>query len=128
VPQSLGRVLVVEDEPDILTLVVKHLRSNGFIADDFTDPVTALAHFKNNSMNYSVVLTDIRMPDMNGFELAHEIQKIRPDIKIVLMTAFEITHEDLQTILPIIKYDEIIRKPFKLVEICTTVRKQINAD
>ena len=71
------------------------------------------------------MLSDVRMPDMTGLELAVEIRKIKPEIKFVLMTAFELSPEDLHNLLPSIRYDDLIHKPFKLVEICTAIKRQL---
>lgn len=120
-----GRIMVVDDEPDLLRLVELYLRSWGFTVDGFGDPVRALEHFKDNHEQYLLVLTDVNMPNMTGFELATALLKIKPMIKIVIMTAFDITPRDLETLLPIVKYDDLLIKPFKLVEICTAVKRQL---
>jgi two-component system cell cycle sensor histidine kinase/response regulator CckA len=120
-----GRIMVVEDEPDLLRMVEIYLRRWGFTVDGFNNPLEALANFKNNHEQYSLVLTDVRMPDMTGFELATALLKIKPAIKIVIMTAFDVMPRDLETLLPIIKYDDLLIKPFRLVEICNAVKKQL---
>jgi hypothetical protein len=56
------------------------------------------------------------------------MRKTRPDIKIVIMTAFEMVAEDLKPSLPTIKRDDIVQKPFKLVQICTAVKRQLKID
>lgn len=56
------------------------------------------------------------MPHMSGLELAQNLLQIRPDMKIVLMTAFEIYPMELKTGLPILKHTDILKKPFRLVE------------
>jgi CheY-like chemotaxis protein len=63
------------------------------------------------------------MPEMTGLEFAQKLQE-KPEIKIVLMTSFELTDE-LVASLPVVRYGEIIRKPFQLVGICNAVRKQL---
>lgn len=69
----MARVLIVEDEADLLHSIKKGLTRNGFDVDGFDDPLEALAKFKPNS--YDVLLVDIRMPKMNGFELYRAIKK-----------------------------------------------------
>jgi DNA-binding NtrC family response regulator len=117
--------MAIDDEPDILSLVMQYLKHWGFDVDGFNDPLQALAHFKNNHERYWLVLTDIRMPSMTGFELATALAKIKPAIKIVLMTAFELTPRDLETLMPVVRYDELLIKPFRLVEVCTAVKRQL---
>jgi DNA-binding NtrC family response regulator len=117
--------MVVEDEPDILRLVEIYLTRWGFLVDAFTDPINALAHFKLNISAYSLVLSDVRMPGINGVELAQKLLELSPTIKVVLMTAFDILDEELKANLPMIKQIDILRKPFKLLQVCTAVKKQL---
>lgn len=123
--QDRPRILVVEDEEDLLRMVEIYLLRWGFAVDGFTRPAEALEHFERNPSIYSLVLTDIRMPDMTGLELAERVHKIKPDIKVILMTAFDLSPKDLETTLPIVKYSSILFKPFKLAEICNAVKKQL---
>ena len=120
-----ARVLVVEDEGDILSLILGHLRQNGFAPKGFTDPLDALEEFRSDPEGYSVVLTDISMPRLTGIALAQALLQINPRIKIALMTAHEVVDEDRD--LEVAKTEEIIRKPFKLSEICTRVKKYVAA-
>ena len=66
---SKESVLVVDDEPDIVNLIKQSLQKNGLEVSAFTDPVMALEHFEVNHKNCSLILSDIRMPGMNGYEL-----------------------------------------------------------
>jgi CheY-like chemotaxis protein len=59
-------------------------------------------HFQNNASEYSLILTDLRMPGMSGAELAKRAKKIRPDIKLMIMTAFEVDR-DVRKALPSIE-------------------------
>jgi CheY-like chemotaxis protein len=123
---SSHRIMVVDDEQDLLRMVEMYLKSWKFEVDGFTDPVAALAFFQENPSSFSLVLTDVRMPHMTGLELAQHLLRIRPDVKIMLMTAYQIDSLDLQSTLPIVRYEDILRKPFRLVEICNAVKKQLS--
>ena len=79
----------------------------------FTNPVLAVEHFRNNAANYDIVVTDIRMPQMNGFEVARAVKEIKPDIKLAFITAFEINKSEFEKVLPSIKADAFIKKPVK---------------
>jgi DNA-binding NtrC family response regulator len=122
------RLMVVDDEKDILTIVMRWLKRWGFAADGFSDPVAALGHFQHNSTLYSIVISDVRMAGMSGIELASHVLRINPDIKIILMTAYELDQQDLATTLPVIKLEDILKKPFKLIEVCKAVKKQLAVD
>jgi len=64
--------------------------------------MAALEHFSTNAPRYSLIITDVRMPTMSGSELANHAKKIRPDIKVLVMTAYEVDKE-LQKLLPLYK-------------------------
>jgi DNA-binding NtrC family response regulator len=111
-------VLIVDDELDIVAIFRQALLRQGYTVFGFSDPILALEHFKINAKEYQLVITDIRMPKMNGFELAAKIKAIKPDARIIFMSAFEIG--DLEFSLTSIKITDFIRKP---VDIGTLVQK-----
>ena len=114
-------VLVVDDEPDILKVVEIALIRWGYSVDAFTDPDRALKQFKNCPSKYSLIITDVRMPNMSGVEFARRAQKIRPDIKVLVMTAFEVDSE-LKVALPSIERG-FLQKPFRTAEVCAAVKR-----
>jgi len=114
-PQS---ILVVDDELDIVIIFRQALSKQGYSVFGFTDPALALEHFKLNAKNYRLVITDVRMPHMSGLELAASIKAIKPDAKIVLMSAFEIG--DLEFSMSRAKINDFFRKP---IDIRTLVQK-----
>lgn len=121
----MNRIMIVDDEPDLLRMIEMYLKAWGFDVDTFSDPIKALAHFQTNPTLYSLVLTDIRMPGMSGLELAQHILRIKPDVKIMLMTAYEMSSADLQHTLPMVTHKDIMRKPFRLKQICEGVKRQL---
>jgi CheY-like chemotaxis protein len=86
------RILVVDDEPDLILVFRTVLKEEGFKVDSFTDPKLALSNFKANL--YDLVVLDITMPGMNGFQLYREIKKIDLKVKICFLTASELYYED----------------------------------
>jgi two-component SAPR family response regulator len=117
-----GSVLVLDDEFDLSMLVKQILRRDNFKnVFAFTDPMLALEHFKINYKDYSLIISDIRMPIMNGFEFVREARKINPKVKILLMTAFEINDKEFARVLPNPKIDGLIRKPTSAKQILKTV-------
>jgi DNA-binding NtrC family response regulator len=111
--------LIVDDEQDIAEILMHLLEKNGFKVCGFSDPLKALEHFISNPRDYGVVVSDIRMPHMTGFELVRKIKDIKPEIKIILMTAFEINNSEFKKVLPNTKVDGFLQKPVraeKLVE------------
>jgi len=118
------RILLVDDEQDIVTVLAEMLKSARFDVDYFTDPATALEHFNRHYVDYSLVLSDIKMSSTDsGIELAIAMHRARPDIVIVLMTAFDI---EVYNLPPFIKKQDVIKKPFGKKELLETVRRQLN--
>lgn len=115
---SAHSILVVDDELDIVLIFKQALSRRGYTVFGFTDPLLALEHFKLNSSDYGLVITDVRMPRMSGFELAANIKVIKPDAKVVFMSAFEVS--DLEFSMPGVKINDFLRKP---VNVKTLVRR-----
>jgi two-component system response regulator ChvI len=106
-------VLLIDGDKDILTVLKLSLELKGMNIHCFTNPVLAVEHFKNNAANYDIVVTDIRMPQMNGFEVARVVKEIRQDIKLAFITAFEMNKSEFEKVLPSTKVNAFITKPVK---------------
>jgi DNA-binding NtrC family response regulator len=117
--------LVVDDELDIVESIKIWLQKRGFDVQGFTNPLLALEYFKNNCNNIDIVLSDIRMPQMNGYELAKKISKLQNGIKIILMSAFEINHTEMARVLPNIKINSIVSKPISLKNLTKTIDENL---
>ncbi len=107
-------VMVVDDEPEIANLYSKLLQRSGFNSTCFIDPLLALEHYNQNPNRYSLVITDLCMPSLDGIRLAKRIRELDTTIKILLITAFY-----FNDILDTEEYREaklngLIQKPTKL--------------
>jgi DNA-binding NtrC family response regulator len=118
-------ILVVDDEFDIVNLIKQALQKQGFTTYAFTDPLLALEHLKTNSESYGLVLADVRMPAMNGFELVKKIKSMHPTIKLLLMSAFEFNDRDLSKVLTSIKIDGYIQKPVSTKQLINIIEKHL---
>jgi CheY-like chemotaxis protein len=108
-------ILVLDDEPDITAIVKKSLQDLGFRVSAFTDPVVALEYLKSNFRDCcSLTISDIRMPGINGYEFVKKVKEIKPEGKIILMSAFEINDIELSKVLPGIRIDAFLQKPFSI--------------
>jgi CheY-like chemotaxis protein len=116
-------VLLIDDDNDILTTLKLSLEIEGVSTYGFTDPVVAVEHFRNNASDYDIVVTDIRMPQMNGFEVARAVKEIRPDIKIAFITAFDINKSEFEKVLPSTKASAFITKPVKPSTFAETIKR-----
>jgi DNA-binding response OmpR family regulator len=116
------RILVVDDEPDI-TLTIKAAleeEENGFEVDAFEDPIVALDNFKKGV--YDLLILDIKMPELNGFELYREIRKIDSHVKICFLTAGEMYYGAYADIF---NENTFIRKPIENKELVNKIREII---
>jgi two-component system response regulator (stage 0 sporulation protein F) len=116
-------ILVVDDEYDVANLVKQSLQKNGTKVSVFTDPVIALEDFKTNCTTCGLILSDIRMPGMNGYEFVKKAKEIDRQVKVVLMSAFEIEDREFHNMLPDIKVNGFIQKPFSTQQLNNIVQK-----
>ena len=106
------KILIVDNEPDIALTIKVGLDREGILSDAFTDPREALKQFRHHTEDYLLVLTDVRMPFMSGFELAKRIRETKPEANIILMTSFEIDSLEFVKVFPSTKVDGVLQKPF----------------
>jgi DNA-binding response OmpR family regulator len=118
-------IQVVDDEFDIVNIIKLYLQGIGFNVFGFTDSSLAFEHFRINCKDYILVISDIRMPGMNGFEFVRKIREINSAIKILLMSAFEVNSIELSEGLGKAKIDGFIQKPISLQELNNIVQKQL---
>jgi DNA-binding NtrC family response regulator len=115
--------LVVDDELDTVESIKIWPQKRGFDVQGFTNPLLALEYFENNCNSIDIVLSDIRMPQMNGYELVKRIGKLQSGVKIILMSAFEINHLEMASLLPDMKINSIVSKPISLKNLTKTITK-----
>ena len=109
-------ILILDDDPDIVTTLEQGLR-RGFCVSAFTDPRLALEHFESNYRAYDLVISDIRMPQMNGFEFIKKVKEVKPTVKVFFMTAFEIPDIEFWNLFPSVIVDEFIQKPVSIAKV-----------
>jgi DNA-binding response OmpR family regulator len=108
------RVLIVDDEPDVILAVKMGLEENGFKVDDFTDPLLALENLRKEAGMYDMIILDIKMPKMNGFELYKQIKKIDDKVKVCFLTAGEMDYEQFRKeLFPALNENCYIQKPIE---------------
>ena len=109
--KQLAKLLVVDDDFDIVQALKLGLVKNRFLVNAFTNPEEALQSFKSNSESYCLMLSDIRMPGLSGMQLARKVKEINPKVKVVLMTAFEIRDNEFSKVFPSTQVDGFVQKP-----------------
>ena len=121
----MKRIAVVDDEPDITNVLKKGLERNGFTVDTFNDPQAALASFQ--PMCYDLMIIDIRMPSMNGFDLYRQVKKRDTGIKICFLTAFQIYYEEFRKMFPTIDVKAFIIKPVSISNLVNQINVAITS-
>jgi DNA-binding response OmpR family regulator len=119
------QIMVVDDESDLTGFFKISLEYYGFVVDTFNEPKEALSNFK--SEYYDLVILDIKMPDIDGFELYRKIKEIDPTIKACFLTASEFyykefRHEDFRTL----DKELFIRKPIENGELIKRIKRLIS--
>jgi DNA-binding response OmpR family regulator len=122
-PAGKPRIMIVDDEVDITQVLTMALERSGFVSDSFNDPLKALESFGPG--HYDMVLLDIRMPVMNGFELYREIRKLDAKVQICFLTA----HENYAMEFNAVYFEEmlecVIKKPAKMMNVVKIVSERL---
>jgi DNA-binding response OmpR family regulator len=119
-----GRILIIDDEPDITNSYSLCLEDTGlFEVDTYNDTVEALSNFKSNT--YDLVLLDIKMPMMNGFELYKKIKKLDSKVKVCLMSAFDTNSDAFREKFPTLDTECFIPKPIQINELVKRIETEL---
>ena len=110
-------VMVVDDEEELANLYRIYLERSGFDSVSFTDPLSALDHFSQNHDKYSVVITDWKMPNLDGLQFAKRIREYNATVKILLITGYFVDKPFWIEVFQEADISDIIEKPFKLKEL-----------
>jgi len=113
------RLLLVEDEIDILNVIKRGLENHGFKVDAFTDPSRALAGVWAGM--HDLLILDIRMPGMSGIQLFKEIKNIGPSVKALFLTAFEVHEKEWHMVLPHSEVNGFIKKPVHIEHLVNAI-------
>src|SRR5688572_23993572 len=121
-------VAIVDDEQDITALFHDALRSiNGITIFAFTDPILALEHFQNNKDDYVLVISDFRMPGLNGSELLKKMKNMNKYVRTILMTAFEMDNSILSDYTKKQIINSFFQKPVRLSNLIEEVNTQLQS-
>jgi DNA-binding response OmpR family regulator len=122
------RVLMVDDEYDVNLTLKLVLEENGFQVNSFTDPLLALENFKGEAAKYELLILDIQMPYMNGFELYRQIKKINDKVKVCFLTAGEMDYEQFgKELFPALDENCYIQKPIENEMLIRRINRIISA-
>ena len=125
-----AKILVVDDDHDVAIILKAILEgeeesSKEFELDVFNDPELALSNFKAGW--YDLLLLDILMPKMNGFELYQQLKNIDDKVKVCFITAYEIYYRALRDLFPTIEVDCFIAKPIGKKELVSRIKSELKS-
>ena len=127
---KVKKILLVDDELDVIYAIKNVLEDNGFQIDSFNDPILALKSYRMNF--YDLVILDIKMPKMDGFELYTKIREKDNKVKICFLTASELYYEKFRKTHSefgrIIEEECFIQKPIKNEELIRKLEDIMNID
>jgi len=123
-------VSIVDDDIYIAQLFHQALSENidGISVFSFNDPIMAFEHFTENKENYALVISDLRMPGLNGLELLKKVKDLNPKVRTILMSAYNFEEEELyQSYMIQAVINSTIGKPVTMNRLYQTVRYELNA-
>lgn len=121
-------VSIVDDEIDITKLFQYAISASieGVSVITFNDPVIALEHFADNKKNYALVISDLRMPNLNGLELLKKVKHLNPSVRTILISAYEVDEDQVfQDYMKQGIINLFVKKPIGLPELCQEVANQV---
>ncbi len=118
----LTRILFVDDEPDILKAISRGLTSKGIDVDAYDNPMDALKDFR--AKKYDLILLDVKLPQMSGFELYEKIKEIDFEAKIYFLSAFEFL-EMPNNIVPNLGGKNFLRKPITIKQLVELISSNV---
>jgi len=125
---TLKKILLVDNEADITFALENALEDYGFSIDSFNDSMLALNSYKCNF--YDLIILDIKMPNLDGFELFNKIKEKDPKVKICFLTASELFYEEYRkkwdVLGEILGEEYFIQKPIKTADLVQKINTLIN--
>jgi DNA-binding NtrC family response regulator len=99
---------------------------DGISVFSFNDPIMAFEHFTENKENYALVISDLRMPGLNGLELLKKVKDLNPKVRTILMSAYNFEEEELyQSYMIEAVINSTIGKPVTIQRLCQRVRDEL---
>ena len=120
-------IAIVDDDLDITELFYDVLIPiNGIVVFKFTDPIIALEHITLNLHKYALIISDFKMPGLNGIEFISRVKRLNPYKRTLLMTAFEIKDSLFSQYLKQEIINGFLQKPIEIKDLLEEVNKQIH--
>lgn len=117
-----SRILVVDDEETLRTVLSTELTSEGYEVSTAADGGEAIELVKDN--NYDLVLLDIKMPNVDGFEVLKFVKGNKPDVKVIMLTGFADLKNAIES--KRLGAEDFVSKPYDLVDLLTTIERVLS--
>ena len=114
----MAKILVVDDESKIREMICKYATYEGFECDEAADGKAALTLFKNKQ--YDVIIMDVMMPEMDGFETLKKMKEVKDDVHCIFLTAMGQEYDRIYGF--DIGGEDYVTKPFSLKELMMRIR------
>ena len=111
-------IAIIDDEIDLVNLFQEALENNGFKVCAFTDPIQAFNTLEKKIQEYGLILSDFRMPNLNGYELCTKLILLNPELEVILMSAYDIMKSDTSKF-------TIIKKPILIAKLLQIIRDSL---
>ena len=120
------KILIIDDEPDVVLTLRMALEQNGFRTDSCSDPTLAYKKFRDGV--YDLVLLDIKMPIVDGFHLYQKIKRTDTGVKICFLTASEFYHEEIRKEEGYTGFNKelFLRKPIEIAALINNINILLN--
>lgn len=113
-------IAVIEDEIDVLNLYQDVLENEEYIVFAYNDPIEAINNIQQMPKEFGLVISDYRMPLINGFEVCAKLIDLNPDLKVVIISAFDLMEEDRN---PTFTF---INKPITIAKLISVVNEALS--
>jgi DNA-binding NtrC family response regulator len=113
-------IAIIDDEVDLVNLFQEALENNGFKVCAFTDPIQAFNTLEKKIQEYGLILSDFRMPNLNGYELCTKLVLLNPELEVILMSAYDIMECDTSKF-------TIVKKPILIAQLLQIVRDSLES-
>jgi two-component system, cell cycle response regulator CpdR len=119
--EPLAKLLDMDDDSDIVQVLKMDLLKNRFLEEAFTNPDDALQSFKSDAESYCLLLSDMRMPGLYGMQIARKVKQSNPNVKAVLMTAFQIRDNEFTKVFPSTSVDGFVENPIGIRDLTNKI-------
>ena len=111
-------IAIIDDEVDLVDLFQEILESDGYKVSAFIDPIQAFSILEKKIQEYGLILSDFRMPNLNGYELCTKLRQLNPKLEVILMSAYDMMECDTSKF-------TIVKKPILMAQLLQIVRNSL---